>query len=75
MPRLSDTAPPRLLGIEAISLDGGRVAVLTLDTDDGTMEFAINRGFAAEIAALMIQFLEEAKLPPKRKKNGPPRKL
>lgn len=73
MPRLTNTAPPRLLAIEAIDIDGeGAVAVLTLDTDDGTMELAINRGLAVEIASLMLDFLAPA--PGEHKTRRAPKK-
>lgn len=59
--RVSDTAPPRLLGSELIVLNPGErglVGVLTLDTDDGTIELAINRGLAEELHESLTAFLD-----------------
>lgn len=65
MPRLTNTAPPRLLNSEMIILphEGHPrplVAVLTLDTDDGTIELAVNVALAEQLLLLLDKFLEEA---------------
>lgn len=58
MPRLSNTAPNRILdaACDVISFEP-RLAILKLETDDGPVEFAINSGVAAELAVLMVDFL------------------
>ena len=61
MKRVSGTAPPRLLNSEMIVLPhGGKalVAVLTMDTDDGVIELAINRAVSEQLAALLREFLK-----------------
>lgn len=65
MPRLTNTAPPRLLNSEMIILphEGHPrplVAVLTLDTDDGTMELAVNVALGDQLFRLLDEFLEKA---------------
>jgi hypothetical protein len=73
MPRVTETAPPRLLSVEAIDLDGtGFVALVTLETDDGAAEIAVNRSGALELASLMLEFL--AKDPVKRRTSRAARK-
>lgn len=60
MPRLSDTAPPRLLGvtdIKMLALEPRPVGIIVLDTDDGPIELAINVSGAADLAGWLVDFL------------------
>lgn len=66
MPRVSNTAPPRLLNSEMIILphpDSPRplVCVVTMDTDDGVLEIALNAGVAEQLFVHLADFLDEAK--------------
>lgn len=63
MPRVTNTAPPRLLNSEMIVLphEGHPrplVCVVTMDTDDGVFEFAMNAGVAEQLIELLRQFVE-----------------
>jgi hypothetical protein len=59
MTRVSDTAPPRILDVtDVVPLDEGHgVAVIILDTDDGPMQFAVNRGIASLVAQALVEWL------------------
>lgn len=47
MPRLTETAPNRITAHEiTIVSDNPLIGLLTLESDDGTFEFAFNRSFA-----------------------------
>jgi hypothetical protein len=58
MPRVSNTAPPRLLDVDVgmLSFDP-KVGVLKMETDDGPLELAINRNVAALLAGTLVDFL------------------
>lgn len=62
MPRLSDTAPPRLLSSELriLSEPDPFLGLLSIETDDGKQDLAINVTVAAELFDLLEQFLERS---------------
>jgi hypothetical protein len=66
MPRLTNTAPPRLLNSEMIILPKNEharplVCVITMDTDDGAIELALNAGVAEQLFVHLADFLDAAK--------------
>lgn len=58
MPRVSETAPPRLLGsdVDLLSFEP-KIAKLELETDDGQLVILINRKTAAWLAGTLLDFL------------------
>lgn len=61
MPRVSNTAPPRLLNSELVKLptrgEQPSLCVLTMDTDDGVLELALNVRGAQQLMGLLSGFL------------------
>jgi hypothetical protein len=68
MPRVTNTAPPRLLNSEMLILrlpdakpdTRPLVCVVTMDTDDGAMELAMNVEGALQLHEHLSRFLDEA---------------
>jgi hypothetical protein len=68
MPRVTNTAPPRLLNSELMVLRlpnekpdaRPMLCVVTMDTDDGALEIALNVAVAKHLLSQLVTFLDEA---------------
>jgi hypothetical protein len=62
MPRLTDTAPNRVLTHEIITIsDDPFISVVSFETDEGTVELAFNRAGAEAFLQDMRSMLDAAK--------------
>jgi hypothetical protein len=57
--RLTKISPNRVLGCEIIVIsEDPRVGIITMETDDGVIELAVNRGVAEELHELLTDFMK-----------------